>query len=65
MKPMAMRPVIMNVIPRPRRPGGTFEYFSRSRIAASAMIASQYPTPETKPKPSDNSAAPGSTQPRL
>ena len=39
MNPMAINPVRMNVMPSPRRPGGTLLYFMRSRIDASAMMA--------------------------
>ena len=49
LKAKPIRPVINMVIPNPLRPGGTFEYFSFSRIAASAMMAKKNPTPDPKP----------------
>ncbi len=44
-----MRPVIIKVIPNPRRGAGTLEYFSFSRIAAIPTMARNQPTPEPKP----------------
>ena len=49
MKPSAIRPAVMKVMPRPCRPSGTSEYFSFSRTPASAVIASAQPTPEPRP----------------
>ncbi len=49
MKPSAIRPAVMKVMPRPRRPSGTSEYFIFSRIPASATIASIQPAPEPTP----------------
>ncbi len=49
MKANAISPTIMNVIPNPRRPGGTLLYFSFSRIPASATIANAQPNPDAKP----------------
>ena len=49
MKPSAIRPAVMKVMPRPRRPSGTSEYFIFSRIPAIATIASIQPAPEPTP----------------
>ena len=49
LKANPMRPVINMVIPNPFRPGGTFEYFSFSRIAANAIMAKKNPKPDPKP----------------
>ena len=46
------RTTVMNVIPRPRRPGGTSLYFSFSRIPASAMIERAQPIPDPTPNTS-------------
>ena len=47
---MAIKPVMMKVIPSPLMPSGTLLYRIRSRIAASAMIASAKPRPLPRPK---------------
>ena len=44
-----MRPVNINVIPKPRKAGGTLEYRIFSLMAAIATIANNQPTPEPKP----------------
>ena len=53
MKPinaMPMSPVMIKVIPNPRSGAGMCEYFNRSRMAATATMASAQPTPEPTPK---------------
>ena len=47
---IAMRPVMMSAMPGPRRAGGIFFSFSRSRIPAIARIASSHPMPLPVPK---------------
>lgn len=49
MKPSAIRPAVMKVMPRPRRPSGTSEYFIFSRIPAIATMASIQPAPDPTP----------------
>ena len=48
-KPSAINPVVIKVIPNPRKPAGTLAYFIFSRIPAIATIASIQPMPEPKP----------------
>ena len=48
-KPSAISPVVIKVIPNPRKPAGTLAYFIFSRIPAIATIASIQPMPEPKP----------------
>ena len=45
-----IKPVIMNVMPRPRRAGGTLEYLIFSLMAAIPTMARNQPTPEPSPK---------------
>lgn len=52
---MPIKPVIIKVIPSPRKAGGTFEYLIFSRIAAIPTIAKNQPTPE--PNPNDVACA--------
>ena len=49
MKPMAIKPAVMKVMPKPRKPGGTSLYFSFSRTPAIAVIAKAQPKPEDTP----------------
>ena len=49
MKPIAISPVIIKVIPNPLRGAGTFEYAIFSRIAAIARIANNQPIPDPNP----------------
>jgi hypothetical protein len=49
MKAIAIRPTVMKVIPRPRKPVGTLLYFIFSRIPARAMMAIAQPIPEPRP----------------
>jgi hypothetical protein len=49
MKPIAIKPVPMKVMPSPCRPAGMSEYLSFSRMPASAVIASAQPTPVPMP----------------
>ena len=49
MNAMPIKPVKMNVIPRPLSGAGTLEYFIFSRMAAIATMAKNHPTPEPKP----------------
>ena len=48
-----LRPVTINVIPKPLNGPGTFEYLSFSRIAAMATIAMNQPIPD----PNENAVA--------
>jgi hypothetical protein len=50
MNARAIKPTVMNVMPRPRSPAGMSLYFSFSRMPASRTIASAQPTPDPKPK---------------
>ena len=45
-----IKPVIINVMPKPLNGAGTFEYLIFSRIAAIATMARNHPTPEPSPK---------------
>ena len=47
--PIAIKPVMINVIPKPRNGAGTLEYLIFSRIAAIATIAKNQPIPELNP----------------
>lgn len=49
MKPSAMSPAVMKVIPNPRRPAGTSEYFIFSRIPASSTMARHQLKPDPRP----------------
>ena len=49
MKPKPIKPVIINVIPKPLKGPGTFEYLIFSLIAAIKTTAMNQPTPEPKP----------------
>ena len=49
MKPIAISPVIIKVIPNPLKGAGTFEYAIFSRIAAIARIANNQPIPDPNP----------------
>src|SRR5690554_5368223 len=49
MKPIAIKPDAMKVIPIPRNGPGTSLYFSFSRILANATTASAQPNPEPRP----------------
>ena len=49
MKPNAIRPAVMKVMPSPRRAGGTSEYFIFSRMAAISTMASAQLMPEPRP----------------
>ena len=51
---MAIRPVIINVIPSPRNGAGTLEYAIFSRIAAMAKMANNQPIPEPNPYIADS-----------
>ena len=51
---MPISPVISMVIPKPFKPLGTLEYFSLSRMAANAIMASNQPIPDEKPKTADS-----------
>ena len=51
---MAIRPVIINVIPSPRNGAGTLEYAIFSRIAAMAKMANNHPIPEPSPYKADS-----------
>jgi len=46
---MAMSPVSMNVIPKPFRGAGMFEYEIFSLMEAMAKMAKNQPTPEPNP----------------
>ena len=48
-KPIAISPVIIKVIPNPLSGAGTFEYAIFSLIAAIPTIAKSQPTPDPKP----------------
>jgi hypothetical protein len=48
-KPIAINPVMINVIPNPLKGAGTFEYLIFSRIAAIANIAKNQPIPDPTP----------------
>lgn len=50
MNAMAIKPVKINVIPKPLSGPGIFEYRNFSRMADSATIARNHPTPEPNPK---------------
>ena len=50
MKAIPIKPVIINVIPKPLSGAGTFEYLIFSRMAAIATIARNQPTPDPRPK---------------
>ncbi len=49
MKPSAIKPVMIKVIPKPLSGAGTFEYAIYSLIAAIATMSKNLPTPEPKP----------------
>ena len=49
MKAIPMSPVIIKVIPSPRKGAGTFEYCIFSRMAAIPTIARKNPTPDPSP----------------
>lgn len=49
MKAIPIRPVIINVMPMPRKGLGTTSTFSRSRIAAKQVMASSQPMPDPTP----------------
>ena len=49
MKPSAISPMVMKVMPRPRRPAGVSLYLSFSRMPASAAMASAHDRPEPTP----------------
>ena len=49
MKPRAIKPVIIKVIPKPFNGSGILEYVIFSLIAAIATIAKYQPIPEPKP----------------
>ena len=49
MNPIAIKPVMINVIPNPFKGAGTLEYAIFSRIAAIAKIAKNHQIPEPKP----------------
>ena len=46
---IAIKPVIIKVIPRPLNEAGTFEYVIFSLIDAKATIARSHPIPEPNP----------------
>ena len=50
MKAIPINPVIINVIPKPLKGAGTFEYLIFSLIAAIPTIAKNQPNPEPRPK---------------
>lgn len=49
MNAIPIKPVMMNVIPKPLNGAGTFEYLIFSLIAAIATIAKNQPNPDPKP----------------
>src|SRR5690606_13486814 len=53
MNAMAISPVVMNAMPRPRSEAGMCAVRSRCRMAASDTIASIQPNPAPKPKTTD------------
>ena len=54
MNPMAIRPVMIMLIPNPRRPVGTSAYHIFFRIAAMETMANIQPMPEPMLKTTDS-----------
>ena len=49
MKAIAIKPAVINVIPKPLNPAGTSEYFNFSRTAAIKIKAIAQPEPDQIP----------------
>lgn len=54
MKPIAIKPVKIIVIPKPLNGPGMFEYCNFILMADMETIANAHPTPDPKPKTTDS-----------